>query len=102
VRSDSGSGSRSRSRLGFEFGFRCKLAFSFAFSRYVLVRVRPIRSGSVISSQLIKGTRSKPKKEGFNVDYRQFMDNKINVSQIEELEISETKLTLNGKHRTRT
>jgi hypothetical protein len=60
------------------------------------------RSGSVISSQLIKGTRSEPKKEGFKVGYRMFMDNKINFSQIEELEISETKLTLNGNYRIRT
>jgi hypothetical protein len=44
-------------------------------------------SGSAIFSQLIKETRSKPKKE-------EFMDNKINDSQTEGREIFETKLTL--------
>ncbi len=47
---------------------------------------------------MIKETRSNPKKEGFRVGYSNFMDNKINVSQIEGLEIFETKLTLNGKY----
>jgi hypothetical protein len=48
---------------------------------------------------LIKRTRSKPKKEVFKVGYSKFMDNKINVSQIDGLEIFETKSNLNGKYR---
>jgi hypothetical protein len=47
---------------------------------------------------LIKETRRTPKKEGLKVGYTKFMDNKINVSQIEGLEIFKKKLTLNGKY----
>jgi hypothetical protein len=49
---------------------------------------------------LIKRTRGKAKKEVVKVGYIKFMDNKINVSQIEGLEIFETKSDLNGKYRT--
>ncbi len=45
-----------------------------------------------------KRDQKQAKKEGFNVAYRNFIDNKINDSQTEGLETFETKLTLFKKY----
>jgi hypothetical protein len=43
----------------------------------------PEQSGSIIFSQLIKGTRSKPNESDFKVGYSNFTHNTINDSQTE-------------------